>query len=313
MMHHRSNHLRLVAVQVFLVGLLAAAATMSTLYAQDQLDFFAIFLNANGSPVTDVTASEITMLEAGVQGSVTLLEPVNRPLDVTLLIDNGLGMGSALAELRTGAKGFFSALPEDAQLSLLTLAPQPRWLLRPTTGRESALRAVDRITPDQSFGRFLDALVEAGDRMGKQSENRFPVIVAIGSNAPDGSNSREQHFTKLAQRLVDASATVHATVLSSGVRAGGGRMPGGVVSDSQNIIGFELAKLTGGRYEQIAASSRLATLLPELGNQIRAESRGYRLRARRPEGAKGPVGAVAFGISRQGVTIRTSYDNTRRK
>ena len=124
-------------------------------------------------------------------------------MDVTLLIDNGLGMGAAVAQVRTGAKGFFAALPEGSQLSLLTLAPQPRWLLRPTNSREGALRAVDRIVPDESRARFLDALIEAGERMGKQSEGRAPVIVAIGSNAPDGSTALEQHFNKLARQLVE--------------------------------------------------------------------------------------------------------------
>ena len=314
-MNHISAPYRtiLVAIAVFLACVLGAAGTRLTLHAQEQLDFFASFTDANGAPVTDVVASELMMVEGGVKGTVVYLQPADRALDVTLLIDNGLGMGAAVAQVRTGVRGFFSAMPEGAQLSLLTIAPQPRWLLRPTTSREGASRAIDRIVPDESRARFLDALVEAGERIGKQSEGRFPVIVAIGSNAPDGSTSLEQHFNKLATRLVEYSATVHTAVFSSGVKQGSARMPGGISSDFQQTIGFELAKLTGGRYEQIAVSSRLETLLPEIGNQIKGESRQYRLKVRRPDGAKGPVGSIAFGIARQGVTVRATYDNTVRK
>ena len=206
------NRPPLAAIAVFVACSLAFVGARLTLHAQEQLDFIASFTDANGSPVTDVVADELTMLEGGVKGTVVYLRPVERAMDVTLLIDNGLGMGAAVAQVRTGAKGFFAALPEGSQLSLLTLAPQPRWLLRPTNSREGALRAVDRIVPDESRARFLDALIEAGERMGKQSEGRAPVIVAIGSNAPDGSTALEQHFNKLARQLVEYSATVHTAV-----------------------------------------------------------------------------------------------------
>ena len=306
------NRPPLAAIAVFVACSLAFVGARLTLHAQEQLDFIASFTDANGSPVTDAVGRAHDA-RRWREGYVVYLQPVERAMDVTLLIDNGLGMGAAMAQVRTGAKGFFAALPEGSQLSLLTLAPQPRWLLRPTNSREGALRAVDRIVPDESRARFLDALIEAGERMGKQSEGRAPVIVAIGSNAPDGSTALEQHFNKLARQLVEYSATVHTAVFASGVKAASVRMPGGISSDLQQTIGFELAKLTGGRDEQIAASSRLETLLPEIGNRIKGESRPYRLKVRRPDGAKGPVGPVAFGIARQGVTVGAMYDNTVRK
>jgi hypothetical protein len=279
--------------------------------AQDTIAFVVNFLDASGAAVTDVTASEIAVVENGVPGTVVAFERDTRALDVTMLVDNSLGMGTALGEVRSGAKGFFAALPSDAQVSLVTLAPQPRWVLRPTIGPRNAVPAVDRITPDSTLGRFLDALVEAGDRLSTQSRGRIPVLVVVVSTNPDDSGSREQHFKRLAQRIAEHAATVHAVVVTTQAKVAGGRVPGGVVSDIQVVIGSELAKLSGGRYEQLAVSSRVVTLLPELGQLVTSQSQRFRLRARRPESAKGPLGSMAFGISRPGVVVQAAFDHGR--
>jgi len=293
-------------IRAAFVGLLATGAALD-LRAQDQLEFFLSFMDAKGAAVTDVTANELSMVENGSMGAIVSLQPDTHPLDVQLLIDNGAGMGPALAEIRTGIKGFFSALPGDAQVSLVTLAPQPRFLLRPVTGPQNGVQAADRLAPDASLAAFLDGLVEAGERLRNQANNRVPMIVVVASTSPDSSSSREQHFKTLAQRVSELAAIVHVVVLTSGARVSSAQLPGGVASDSQYIIGSEIAKLTGGRYEQIAVSSRLATLLPEMGALVTAQSKRFLVRARRPAGAKGSLGAVGFGIARPGVTVRATF------
>jgi hypothetical protein len=290
---------------------IAAAVALSAIAridAQQDLQFIISFADAAGMPLGDIAPEELAILENGVRGTILQMEQVGRPLDVTLLVDNGVGMGTALAELRTAARGFFQALPDGTQMSLLTIAPQPRWLQRPTTNQRDAVRAVDRMTPDDSTGRFLDALVEFGDRLDRQSEGRQAIVVAVGSSAPDGSTSQQRHFRQLAQRLSDSGAIVHAAIVTSTARLTGGRLPeGGVSSDLQRVVGLELSRSTGGRYEQLAVTSRLVTLLPELAAQIVGSSRPYRVRARRPEAAKGDIGSIAFAIGRQGVTIRPPF------
>ena len=165
------------------------------------------------------------------------------------------------------------------------------------------------MAPDQSLGRFLDALVEFGGRMGKQSEARHAVVVAIGSNGPDGSTALEQHFLQLARRVVDQSATVHAAIVSTNARVTGARIPEGVSSDLQQVVGLELSRLTGGRYEQLAVSSRLVSLLPEMAAQIRADGERYRIRVRRPDGATGELGQISFAIGRPGISVRAVFAN----
>jgi len=293
-------------IRAGVAGLLATGAALS-LRAQEQLDFFLSFTDAKGAAVTDVTAGELSIVENGVMGTIVSVQRDTHPLDVQLLVDNGAGMGPALAEIRTGIKGFFAALPGDAQVSLVTMAPQPRFLVRAVTGPQNGVQAADRLVPDVSLAAFLDALVEAGERLKNQAKNRVPVIVAVASTSPDASSSREQHFKTMAQRASELAATVHVVVLTSGARVSSAQVPGGVASDSQYIIGSEIARVTGGRYEQIAVSSRLATLLPEMGALVTAQSQRFLVRARRPASAKGSLGAVGFGIARPGVTVRATF------
>ena len=206
-------------VRAAVVSLFAVAAALG-LRAQEQLDFVLSFTDAKGAAVTDVTANELSIVENGVMGTIVSIQPDTHPLDVQLLVDNGTIMGPALAELRVGVKGFFSALPNDAQVSLVTLAPQPRFVLRPVVGPQNGVQAADRLAPDISLAAFLDALVEAGERLRNQAASRPASAQAEGWNGlgavfvnPSGSRIRPA-----TSRAKDSWATPFNTLSSSAKR-----------------------------------------------------------------------------------------------
>jgi hypothetical protein len=76
---------------------------------------------------------------------------------------------------------------------------------------------------------------------------------------------------------------------------------------NQTQVGMAVTEATRGRYESIAAPTRLATLLPEIGKQVAAshekQSHQFRLTVERPAGAKGDVGQVGAG-ARGGLQVR---------
>jgi hypothetical protein len=77
-------------------------------------------------------------------------------------------------------------------------------------------------------------------------------------------------------------------------------------------IGINAAKLTGGRYESIAATTRLQTLLPEIGTQVaQAHERQrsqYRVTFERPEGKSGPqVGGIGLAGGKP-MVVKLSLD-----
>ena len=69
---------------------------------------------------------------------------------------------------------------------------------------------------------------------------------------------------------------------------------------------------SGGTYESINNATRLASLLPEIGENVAAAVERYRqqfrITANRPAGATGDVGKVNVGVKPPLVTAGLSFD-----
>jgi len=268
--------------------------------AQQQFVFFASVADASGAPVGSLAPDDVKIVENGAEGKVVKIEPIDWPIRLQILVDNGTGMGEALVQMRNGLKGLVMAIPEGIEMSLITTAPQPRNIVKPTTDRQAIIQGIDRITPDTSAARFVEALNEAAARVDKDKGNYFPVIVILGSTTAEGSQVLERDVQRMRQRFVDRAATVHVIMVNLGARS-----ESSFSGANQTNIGIAVTKDTGGRYEAIAASTRIATLLPEIGEQVAKsharQSHQFRITFQRPGGASGAVGEIGMS-SRAGTT-----------
>src|SRR5688572_13069443 len=238
------------AVVVAGLGVAAVGAT-TTVLAQRQFQFFAHFADATGKAIPGVTETQISVQEDGASGKVLKLEPIDWPMKVALLIDNG------------------------------------------------------------TAGRFVEGLIESSARFDKELADKerarfFPVIVIVGSLTAEGSAIRDRDVQRLFQQLATHAMTTHVVMV-------GPTNQSGTTNVSNAIqIGISAAKQTGGRYESIAATTRLQTLLPEIGGQIdEADQRQraqYRVTFERPEGKSGPqVGGIGLSSDRP-MTVKLSLD-----
>ena len=200
------------------VGLLGALAcvTATGLHAQNTMVFFASVVDDKGVPVATLAPDDLKVAENGVEGKIVKVEPIDWPVKVQLLIDNGTGMDAALVQIRNGVKGFVEALPDGIEMSLYTTAPQPRNIMKPTTDKQAMVQGADRIAPDSGSARFIEALNEAAARIDKEKGNYFPVVVIIGSTTAEGSSVVERDVQRMLQRFVDRAATVHVVMLTTG-------------------------------------------------------------------------------------------------
>jgi hypothetical protein len=275
-----------VGVAVLLVASVASA--------QSQLDVFASVVDGAGAPVATVQPADLRVLEDGAALKVVKIEAVNGwPTKLQVLLDNGIGMGSEnLIHLRNGLRNLLGALPAGVEVTVVTTAPQPRMLLRPTTDRDAYLKAPDLLAPDTGSGKFVDAMKEALQRVEKDKSNHFPMIVALATAAGDG-NFMERDVKQIQQRVLARPITVHAAVIS---------LPGRTGSQGaiQGELGIWTTKVTGGRFETIAAVSRAATLLEEYGVAVAEshvkQSRQFRITAERAN-ASAPVGGISASAS----------------
>ena len=281
-------------IRLTAVGALVCVATSAAL-AQRQLTLIATVVDPNGAEVTNLDAKEVRVLENGVEGKVLTVEPIERVPKLQVLIDNGVGMpAESTADLRKGIRALLDALPPDVEVTLVTTAPQPRFLERATKDRQKQLTAIDRIAPDSGAGRFVESLYEATTRIqqDKQQDASY-TILTIGTSSGDG-NVRDRDVKQAMERIQQRRTTVYAIVLQSAGRSAGG----GFI---QSEVAQAAAGATGGRFENITVANRLATLLPEMAAQIAtsmsAGAKQFRITAERPSGASGDVGKLSMGVA----------------
>lgn len=268
------------------VGLAGAA-----LGAQAQFTILAAVVDsASGSPVEALTPADVRVTEDGLAAKVVKVEPVLRSVKVQVLVDNGVGVGRNIVELRTGVRRLLEGLPPDTETTVVTTSPQPRFLVRATKNRDELLKGVDRLAPDSGTGRFTESLAEAAERANKD-RNAFTVIIAAGTTSGD-IRVDETEMQRVLDAVQGKPILVHV-LLYAGERS----VSGGV---AQVEVGQLAAQATGGRYEFINSMSRYATLLPELGaevaKQLAGNTRQFRVTVQRPDGKKGDLGKVSVSV-----------------
>src|SRR5690349_4941903 len=130
-----------------IAGLVLVFAALP-LHAQQQFQLFARIVDSKGAPVTSHEPGDVSIKENDVDLKIVKINPINWPMKVQVLVDNGIGLGNDnLTHLRNGVRGLIEALPDGTEVTLVTTAPQPRIVVKATTDRAAQLKGVDVLTP----------------------------------------------------------------------------------------------------------------------------------------------------------------------
>ena len=285
--------------------LLASVAVLSCLTtsgarAQDQFQVYASIVDSAGAPAASLQPADIRVMENGVEARVLRVESVSFPAKLQLLMDNGIGLGGGNIQiLKDGVTGLINSLPDNLEVTIVTTAPQPRFLVRPTTDKAMMIEGLGRLAPDSGAGRFVESLNEATQRIEKDKSDQFPVIISVATSSGD-ANVMERDVKRIFERIQRKPTTVHVVLLNSTT----GSASGGA---NQTQVGMAVTEATRGRFENIAAATRLATLLPEIGKQVAGsvekQTNQFRITVERPANAKGDVGQVGAS-ARSGLVLR---------
>jgi hypothetical protein len=268
--------------------------------AQQQVQLYASVADVTGKPVATLEPTDLKVLEGGVEAKVVKVEPINFPVKVQLLLDNGIGLGGQnIQSLKDGVKGLIEALPENLEVTIVTTAPQPRFLVRPTMDKAMMIEGLSRLAPDGGAGRFVESMNEATQRIEKDKTDHFPVIISSATSSGD-ANVLERDVKRIFERIQKRPTTVHVILLNSTT----GSASGGA---NQTQVGLAVTQATRGRYESIAVPTRLATLLPELGKQVATshekQSHQFKITVDRPAGKSGELGQLSAGTTRSGLAL----------
>ena len=283
-----------------LVGIALAMCVAATdARAQQQFQIYASVADATGKALTSLEPADLKVMEDGVDAKVVKAEPVNWPVKVQLLVDNGVGLGGQnIQTLKDGIKGLIDLLPDNLEVTIVTTAPQPRFLVRPTTDKAMMIEGLSRLAPDSGAGRFVESMNEATQRIEKDKTDHFPVIISSATSSGD-ANVLDRDVKRIFERIQKKPTTVHVILLNSTSGSGTG-------GANQTQVGLAITQMTRGRYESIAAPTRLATLLPEIGKQVAEsvakQSKQFRVTVERPAGKSGELGKVSAG-ARSGISL----------
>jgi hypothetical protein len=291
--------------------LFAAAAGVCLLAAlpaaqNKQIQIYASILDASGAPAKTVAADDLRLMENGADAKVTKVEPVNWPVKLQILLDNGVGIGAQnVQQLKNGVKALIDAMPENLEVTLVSTAPQPRFLAKPTTERAVVQKGLDLLAPDTGAGRFVESLAEATQRIERDKGDYFPVVISVATTSGD-TNVRDSDVERMMKRLEARPTTVHVILFNGGANASAS---GG---SNQTQIGLSVTKYTGGKFENINSATRIAPLLTEWGKEVstmvQRQSNQFRVTADRPAGASGDIGKISMGAKSPLVLSGLSFD-----
>jgi len=309
----RSTYLRCRRTTLALTASLAGVIVLSfgtAAHAQQPIQIFLSAVDADAKPVVDLKEEEIDIQVDGAACPIARFEAINWPTKLTVMVDNSPVFNDSLRQLRESLRAFFNAIPPSMEVTLVSTAPAPRFIYKAGNDRVKLMSSIDLLTPDSAAPRFIDALAEAADRAvkekaGKEVKNFFPVFFIVGNNGVEGSNPRDYQVNKLFKQTLESSATVHVVMLSSSSRQldiGAGT--------NQIEVGLKLTQLTGGRYEAIAAQTRLTSLLPEFATQIAnsqvRQANQYRITCQPPAGSKPQ--RITAATRRDGISAALTFD-----
>jgi hypothetical protein len=289
-------------------GLIAVTMIAPTSVAtQEQFQFVVSARDADGRPVTDLKRDEIVMLENGFANEIVKIEPFHIPVKLTIAVDNGIHSRDALAHYRSGLAGLARTLPPEIEVALVTMAPQPRFVVTSTLDRNRLRRGINGFAPEEATPRFADTLVEFAKRFQDElsKTKRFdslPILVLISTTSSEHTSYQTSQIASAVQFLETRKARVYVTMTTTNQGTQG----------QQPLLGIHVTKVTRGRYEALANSSRLATLLPEYGAEIAALHRQQHnqllVTALRQEGVKGQLQNPRIELTRPNVTGQVSLD-----
>ena len=281
---------------LFLLATLTCVAP-ATSTAQQQLTLVVTVANADGTELSGLTADDIRIMEDGTDCRILTIEPAERTVKLQVLVDNGVGMGSSHGILRDAVRAFVEAVPDGVEVTLITTSPRPRVLVPETANRQELLDGVERLTRDTGGGQFSESLVEAAERISRDTPHA-PVVVSVAT--PSGSNDMsDRDLLQMRERLRDSGAAVYVAMYAD--------LQDQIRGERQIELGRLLAQESGGRFELLSSVNGLATLLTEIAAQATAASGGgagrqFRVTFERPDGRSGDLGRMQMA-SRAGLTV----------
>jgi hypothetical protein len=245
---------------------------------------------------------------------VVSLDKHQLPVKLTIAVDNAKDSTPALSTMKTGLTGMVEALPQDVEVTLITMS-QPQMVVRPTTNRAQITQGISRFGPESGgVSKFSETLVEYSQRIDKDFKdkklNYSPVLVMVSTSAPEFENVEPDTIQKALNTLQMRGARVSVIMFTT--TPTNTESVANMKQGRQALISAPIVKASRGKFETLVQFNQLETMLPAWGKEIAAshakQLNQFRAVIDRPGGATGPLNKLGLRITRPGVNGSVSPD-----
>jgi hypothetical protein len=260
---------------------------------------FAVALDADNKPVTDLTKEEWGVREDGGDRVLVELKPATDPLDVVLMVDTSKAINSSISELRAALLSFAHAIMDGtpgSSMSVFDVAAAAVMVADGKKTKEDVDKVLSRTIADQSETTvFLEGIVDASKKLAKSPSPRRAIVVVNLDGMPETSALQPQ---QVVQQIIASGASLWAvsyqntasTLLSNrggsgaGAAAGdskGGGIGNGNTGQNRDIILTRVPPGTGGVRLTIATPNALDVTLGQVAAALAGQ---YAVTYTRPDG-----------------------------
>jgi Ca-activated chloride channel family protein len=213
-------------VAVVFAGVCVAAGGRQFASGVNVVEVYASVTDANGEPVTGLTAADFDVRENGEPQTVSAFAAGDFPLSAAVALDSSFSMrGAKLNQAKNAAGVFLRELRPDDQSMLVTIGSQVEIVAPLSTDRPAQLRALGRVEPFGTTG-LHDAILTSIDAVQPARGRRALVLLSDGD---------DRYSTATAAQALERAR--RSDVMVYPIALGRQRPP----------LFVELATLTGGR------------------------------------------------------------------
>jgi VWFA-related protein len=236
-------------------------------------------IDAQGAPVTDLTAADLTVKEGGKDRAIAAVQPATAPMQVAIIVDDA-GSGA----FQSAVAQFLQTTVGHGQFAISMLNPQAMKVTDFTEDANALKDAIGRIgqrgkiTPDGE--QIIEAISDAAKDLRKRKAAR-PVILAltVSGEKPQSTQADE------AMNAVKSSGASLNVLYLTGVTLG-------------SVLG-DGPKQTGGITQNVAGNVVLGPVLAKIADNLMHQ---YVLTYNLPDGTK-PNEKLSLATNRKGVTL----------
>lgn len=254
---------------------------------------FVSALDKSGTPVANLTPSDVMIREDNIAREVLTVSPADDPMQIAILVDDSTAAEPFIRDYRAALPAFIAALTVGDQpgkrneVALFTLGGRPTVVTDYTFDRELLEKGVLRIFSQTETGTYLlDGIIEISKGLMKKGPGR-QVIVAITTEGPELSDRVHQQVT---EPLKASGAALYVVVVG---RPENNEMDRGVVI-------MDGTRATGGQYINLLSGTALPGRLKQLADELTHQ---FRVTYAAPQSLI-PPDRLTIASTKEGVTVR---------